>query len=98
MKRLIAFTAVAVAMAYPALAGDNLKPSDLTPVTSLKAPAHPPVEIVREGRARAVVFLADSDPSETLKRLIDELVEVVRLSSGATLQRIGSTADRMGAV
>jgi hypothetical protein len=96
MKRLIAFMAVAVAMAYPALAGDNLKPSDLTPVTSLKAPAHPPVEIVREGRARAVVFLADSDPSETLKRLIDELVEVVRLSSGATLERVTEppAADR----
>lgn len=88
MKQLIAFSALAAAMAPAALAGEKLKPRDLTPVTWMDAPAHPPVEIVREGRARATVFLADSDPSETLERLVDELVETIRLSSGATLERV----------
>jgi hypothetical protein len=31
-----------------------MQPRDLTPVTWLEAPAHPPVEIVRDGQARAV--------------------------------------------
>jgi hypothetical protein len=57
----------------------------------MEAPAHPSVEIVRGGRARAVVFVADPEPSPTLKRLVDELVEVVRLSSGATLERVTET-------
>ncbi len=96
MKRFIVFAALAAAMAPAALAGDELKPRDLTPVTWLEAPAHPPMEIVRDGRARAVVFLVDSDPSETLERLLDELVEVVRISSGATLERVTEApgADR----
>jgi len=88
LVKLITFSALAAAMAPAALAGEEPKPPDLTPVTWMDAPAHPPVEIVREGRARATVFLADSDPSETLERLVDELVEAVRLSSGATFERV----------
>ena len=100
MKRLIGFAALAAAMALPALAGEELKPRDLTPVTWLAAPAYPPVEIVRDGRARAVVYVADPRGSEkfdrkkhgsyppALPRLVTELVEVVRLSTGATLERV----------
>ncbi|HUT32933.1 MAG TPA: DUF4838 domain-containing protein [Phycisphaerae bacterium] len=100
MKRFIAFPFLVAAMTVPALAGAELKPRDLTPVTWLEAPAHPPVEIVREGRARAVVYVADPRGSEkfdrkkhgsyppALPRLSNELVEVVRLSTGATLERV----------
>jgi len=100
MKRLIAFPALAAAMAFPALAGAELKPRDLTPVTWMDAPAHPPVELVRDGRARAVVCVADPKGSEKYARkkhdnypsalplLINELIEAVRLSTGATLERV----------
>jgi len=74
----------------------DLKPRDLTPVTWREAPAHPPVVIVRDGQARAVVYVADRNPSATLKRLVDEMVEVIRLSTGATLERVAQPppADR----
>jgi hypothetical protein len=87
-----------LALALPALADDNLKPRDMTPVTWLEAPRHGPVEIVREGRPVAVVYVADpegrrdwtpkrrgEEPS-TLKRLVDELDEVIRLGTGASLE------------
>ena len=106
MKRLLVLPVLVVAMAPSVLNGDELKPRDLTPVTWLKAPAHPPVEVVRDGRARAVVYVADPKAKETfdpekytdprhgpmvppaLVRLVDELVEVVRLGTGATLERV----------
>jgi hypothetical protein len=86
MKRLIIFTGLLAAMVLPALAGEGLKPRDLSPATWMDAPEHLPVEIVREGRARAVVFVAEPDPSAKLQRLVDELFEVVRLSTGAKLE------------
>jgi hypothetical protein len=74
----------------------DLKPRDLTPVSWKKAKAHPPVEIARSGKARAVVYLADPNPSATLKRLVGEMVEVIRLSTGATLKLVAEAppADR----
>ena len=79
-------------------------PGDLTPVTWLKAPTHPPVELVRDGRPKAVVYVADPagrgnfDPHDyryenssfppALMRLVHELIEVVRLGSGAALERV----------
>ena len=88
--------------------GAELQPRDLTPVTWLEAPSHPPVEIVRDGQPRAVVYVADPkgwvkpDPTNkgkntpNVKRLIDQLVEVVRLGTGATLELVNSppAADR----
>jgi len=104
MKRIVtqrmASVAVAAAMALPAMAADQLKPRDLTPVSWLPAPAHAPVEIVRDGQARAVVYVADPKGREPfvpkrrgeraplLKALIDELVEGVRLGTGATLELV----------
>ena len=38
-----------------------LQPNDLTPVTWLEAPRHAPVEIVRDGKAGAAVYVADPD-------------------------------------
>jgi hypothetical protein len=121
VKRSSAFVALVAAMASLALAGSGcvvprtrLQPRDLTPVTWLAAPEHPPVEIVRDGQARAVVYVADLKARETfdpdkytdprhgpkvppaLIRLVDELVEVVRLGTGATLERVDQSppADR----
>jgi len=99
MKRFMNFVALTVVLVFPA-AGSGLQSRDLPPVTWVEAPAHPPVEIVRAGRARAVVFVADPEPSPTLKRLVDELIDVVRLSSGATLERVAEppAADRLAIV
>ncbi|NRA75214.1 MAG: hypothetical protein HRU16_04675, partial [Planctomycetes bacterium] len=65
-------------------------------MTWKNAPAHPPVEVVRDGHARAVIFVADPVPSAKLERLVDELIEVIRLSSGAELERVEKAppADR----
>jgi hypothetical protein len=98
MKRLAGLVILTTAWTFPVLAGNELNPRDLTPVTSLVTPAHPPVSLVSDGRASAVVYVADPkgrkmpDPKKrgevqpVLKRLVDELVEVVRLSTGATLE------------
>jgi len=55
-QRTLAFFALAAAMAFPALAGDEIKPRDLTPVTWMKAATHPPagqvLQEVRELRRR----------------------------------------------
>ncbi len=88
MIQLVAFSA---ALALPALAEDAPRPRDLSPVTWLQAPVHAPVELARDGKTRAVVFVADPKPGVPLKRLVDELREVVRLSTGATLERVAQT-------
>jgi len=120
MERLLALPALAVATAVLALAGagcvaarmgpekNELQPRDLTPVTWLEAPAHPPVEIVRDGYARAVVYVVDpkgrepfdskrrGDRPPMFKQFIDHLVESVQLATGATLELVGEppAADR----
>jgi len=88
VRQLIVVSALAAAMALPARAGAEPQSRDLFPVTWKKAPSHAPVEIVREGRPKAVVYVADRDPSANLKRLVAELVEIVRLSTGATLEQV----------
>ena len=85
---LLRATVLMALLALPARALDDLKPRDLTPVTWLTAPVHAPVELARNGTARAVIFVADPKPSATLTRLVDELLEVVRLSTGATFERV----------
>jgi len=91
VKQFFVYTALAAAIVPAALAGDELKPRDLTPVSWMEAPAHPPLEIVRNGRARAVVYVVDPSGREPfvpnrrgqraplLKQLVDQLVETVRL-------------------
>ncbi len=105
MRTLLLTLATLVGTATLAVAGAELRPRDLTPVKWMKAPKHAPVEIVRDGQPRAVIYVADPrgklryDPQRhapgryrgiyadlTLPRLIRELVEVIRLSTGATLQ------------
>ena len=55
-------TFVAIASALPAAAVE-LNPSDLPAVTILKVAEHAPVDIVRDGKAKAVIYLADPKPS-----------------------------------
>ena len=55
-------------------------------MTIHRAPQHPPVVIVRQGVPRAKVYLAEERPSKNLAILLKELVEVVRLSTGAELE------------
>ncbi len=96
LVKLITFFTMMAAMVLPAPAGEELKPRDLSPVKWMDAPAHPPVEIVRDGQTLAAVFVADRDPSATLKRLVDELVEVIRLGTGAKPEQVAQPppADR----
>jgi len=86
-ERIMWAAALAASAAVGAEPGAvDLKPRDLTPVTWLKAPDHAPAEIVREGAAVAAVYVADPKPGRNLKRLIDELVDVIRIGTGATLE------------
>jgi len=70
----------------------DLKPRDLTPVTWLEAPKHAPVEIVRDGKAVAVVYAVDMKFSEShgdrFPALVDELLACIRESTGVTLERV----------
>ena len=88
---------IALFLALPALAGDDLLPPDLTPVTRLEAPDHRPVDIVRDAIAKAVVYVADpkgiARPDaakrrgrpEVLLQMVNQVVETIRLSAGAEL-------------
>ena len=85
-------------------AAPTTQPRDLTPVTWLEAPAHAPVEIVRDGQPRAVVYVADPRGRENfdsrdyrycnapfppvLPRLVHELLEVIRLGTGAAIDLV----------
>jgi hypothetical protein len=79
-------------------ADDPLRPKDLSPVTWRTAPRHPPVEIVRGGQARAVVFIADTNlvkqlrpprrPNErptTFSQMLEQLVVSVGQATGTNL-------------
>lgn len=70
--------------------GDEMKSQtasarDLMPVKMLDAAKHEPITIVRDGVAKAIVCVAEPQPSPALQKLLAELVESVRLTTGATL-------------
>ena len=98
LKSTTAATVIAmmVMAAGIGFAAPDPKPPDLTPVTWLEAPKHAPVEIVSDGTAVAAIYVAEPEPGGNLKRLVDELVDVVRIGTGATLERISEppAADR----
>ena len=82
-------------MAAAAVAGaeamnnqEHVRVADLTPVTLHAVTTHAPVSIVEDGKARAVIHVAIQEPGEKLQVLVDELVEVIRLSTGAQLERV----------
>jgi len=112
MKRLITCSSVVAMIVVLALAGggcvaarsepapSGLQPRDLTPVTQLTTPVHPPVELVRDGQARAVVYVANPKDREALagkksgnhpsalKLLVNQLVDTIQLATGVTLDRV----------
>lgn len=61
---------------------------DLTPIAFLDPPDHAPVVLTLDGEAKAVVYVADAAPTEALRRMVAELVTVVRLTTGATLAEV----------
>ena len=69
-----------------------LKPRDLTPVTWLEAPKHAPVEIVRDGKAVAVVYAVDmkfsASHGDRFPALVDEVIACILYSTGAKLGRV----------
>jgi len=87
---------------------DTLRPHDLTPVTWRKAPSHPPIEIVRNGDAKAVIFLPPAQATElakpvaknrrssTFQQLVNHLTESVSIATGARLPLVTNApaADR----
>ena len=70
MNRMTACVTLAVTTAVAAAGAERpapeLRPTDLTPVTWLETPKHAPVEIVRDGKARAVIYVADAKARERL--------------------------------
>lgn len=70
------------------------RPRDLSPVSWRKAPAHAPVEIVQDGEPHAVVFVADAERGRELDLMVQELIEVVRISTGATLELVADPPAR----
>jgi hypothetical protein len=63
----------------------DIQRADLSPVTVLPAPRHEPVKLVATGQALGQIFVAEPAPSAKLKVLVAELVEAVRLTTGAEL-------------
>jgi len=67
-------------------AADPLKAKDLTPVKALGTPQHAPIILVRDGAPLAKVYVAEGTPSKNLTILLKELMEAVKLSTGAELE------------
>lgn len=62
--------------------------ADLTPVTLCPPQDHKPVQIVADGQPRAVIYVATGERSEKLQMLLREMVECIRLSTGAELKTV----------
>lgn len=64
----------------------HLRVADLTPVTLCRPRDHEPVPIVVDGQPKAVVYVAAGQQSDQLHMLVAELVECIRLRTGAELK------------
>ena len=82
----ICFIVVGITQAVYAMNADYLRVKDLTPITINKTPQHESIYIVRDGTPKAKIYVAETNPSQNLKILIEELIEVIRLSTGAELE------------
>lgn len=80
------FIVAGIAQTVYAANEDYLTVKDLTPVTIHKTQQHVPVYIVRDGKPVAKIYVADTTPSQNLKIMIKELIEVIRLSTGAEIK------------
>jgi len=71
------------------MADAPLRQRDLSPVKTLSTTQHPPVSLVTDGRAEAVIYVAPSVGTHQRRRafevLLRELIEVIELSTGAKL-------------
>jgi len=76
---------ILLAAAVLPVTADVPLPDDIPPVAVYRYADHPPVEIVRDGQPRAVVYLAVTQPSANLKRVMGEFASVIKLSTGAEL-------------
>lgn len=66
---------------------EHVQVADLTPVQLHPVVEHAPVPIIApDGRARAVIYVAEPDRTAKLDMLLAELVEAIRLSTGAQMQ------------
>ncbi len=74
--------------AAPVSANAAAQVRDLTPVKVIDTAGHAPVVIVRDGAPLAKVYVAETRPSKTLAILLKELVEVIKLSTGAELEMV----------
>jgi hypothetical protein len=80
-------------VAAAACAAGPMDAPDLFPVAMKEAPNHVPVELVRDGKPLAVVVMTDPAPSAALKTMLAELVEAVKLSTGAELTVVTEPPD-----
>jgi len=87
VSSILAVATLLVAVA-PLFAGETLQVEDLPSVAVRPTAPHAPVEIVKDGRPVAVVYVAEANPSDTLKRLLKEFDTVMELTAGARLQKV----------
>lgn len=90
---LVLLVSFAAGTVRKVLADDPLRQRDLIPVKALSTPQHPAVRLVTDGRAEAVIHVAPSvGPhlrSRAFEVLLNELIEVIELSTGAKLPVVG---------
>ena len=100
-KAILGLTTVLLCVSLHAGEGepDYLRVRDLTPVKVHPTPQHPPVVMVQDGAPQAKVYVAEEKPSKNLTLLLKELVEVVKLSTGAELEVVKELpADNVPAI
>jgi hypothetical protein len=83
---LVFVAAAAAPPDKPVVESPMVQVKDLTPVKIHQRPQHAPVPIVSDGIPRAKVFLADEHPSRNLALLVKELLDAIKLSTGADLE------------
>ena len=69
---------------------EHVQVADLTPVTLLPVKDHEPVSLVAKGEGQAVIYVAEESRTDRLDQLLTELVEVIRLRTGAELEVVES--------
>lgn len=66
-------------------AGKHLQVRDLSPVTPLIPAKHAPLFLVSNGQPNAAIFVVEPQPSPALKTIVQELVTVIELTTGAKM-------------
>jgi len=74
--------------AVPVSVPDYLKVKDLTPVKGLDPVKHEPIVLVRDGAPLSKVYVAEAKPGRNTQIMVQELVDSIKLTTGAELQVI----------